>query len=459
MSSAQELFERGVMAIREKDLATGQKLLRASLKAEPNNELAWVWLAKTVSDPAKQIKMLERALVVSPNNQQIVALHAELVRRNEHPAQVVTGEVVAYEASDQKQQKRQQSSKFEPIEDVKTTRDNLTTEESIKCADLLQKGNAALNHGDEEAAVGYWLEILDIQADHPGAFPLIIRQLLQMDFPDDAKELAWRAVNAGSPDPGVADVLLRLIRRSRDMTEIEDAYLKLVNMPHIRSEMKIDIIDKYAETAPPSRVFNVTKAAADAHPDNQAILFRLAQLYEQAMADVQAQEVYQQIVNINHRTDEGKYADKRLANVTLSLTDKERGSVLLAVREAVGIVILYFLLAWQDVGLSLFRMDISHLGGTFLSLLGAYFVVTGSSSSQQSGVAKALGGKVDPNSDSQLPRLDDATRYSLMGLGAVILVISFYLVFSNAIGLLVDPVPPTDIPTIQELLDEVNQVN
>ncbi len=457
MSSAQELFERGVMAVREKDLATGQKLLRAALKADPNNEIAWVWLAKTVEDPTKQLKMLERALIVSPNNKHIVTLRDELLRRTEGPAQVVTGEIVVYEEDDQAQPHR--SSQFEPLAGIKTTRDELTTEENIQCADLIQKGNAALNHGDEEGAIGFWLQILDIQADHPGAFPLIIRQLLQMDFPDDAKELAWRAVNAGSPDPGVADVLLRLIRRSRDMTEIDEAYLKLVSMPHIRTEMKIDIIDHYAESTHPSRVFNVTKAAADLHSDNQAILFRLAQLYEQALADAQAQEVYQQIVNINHRTEEGKYADKRLANVTLDITDKERGSVLLAIREAVGVVILYFLLAWQDVGLSLFRMDISHLGGTLLSLLGAYLVVTGSSSPEQIGVAQALGGKVDPESGSQLPRIDDATRYILMALGAAILIISFYLVFSNAFGLLFDPVPPTDIPTIQELLDEFSQAN
>lgn len=452
MASAQELYERGVAAVRQKDLANGQKLLRASLKEEPNNELAWVWLAKTVKDPEKRIKMLERALVINPANQQIETLRDELVRRHEEPARVVTDALIIAE-------EQPPQSKFEPISGLKTTRDKLTTEENIQCADFIQKGNATLNHGDEEGAIGFWLQVLDIQVDHPGAFPLIIRQLLQLDFPDDAKELAWRAVRASSPDLGVADVLLRLIRRSRDQNEIDEAYLSLATMPHIRPEMKIDIIDQYTQTAHPSRVFNVVKAAADIHPENQAILFRLAQLYEQALADDKAQKIYQQIANIDHRTDEGKFADKMLVNVTLPITDAERGSVLLAVREAVGVVILYFLLAWQDVGLSLFRLDISHLAGTLLSLLGAYLVVTGSSSHQQIGLTKALGGKVDPDSESKLPTLDEFTRYTLMAIGAVILLISFYLVFSNALELLLNPVTPTDIPTIEELLDEVNQAN
>ena len=47
MSDAQALFREGVMALRErKDVAEGRRLLIESLRTNPQNDMAWVWLAR-----------------------------------------------------------------------------------------------------------------------------------------------------------------------------------------------------------------------------------------------------------------------------------------------------------------------------------------------------------------------------------------------------------------------------
>ena len=50
---AKVLFQEGVVAIRDqKDAAKGRELLMQSLKIEPKNEMAWLWLSRTMAEPA-----------------------------------------------------------------------------------------------------------------------------------------------------------------------------------------------------------------------------------------------------------------------------------------------------------------------------------------------------------------------------------------------------------------------
>lgn len=310
MSSAQDLFEQGVSAVRQKDRATGQKLLRKSLKADPNNDMAWVWLAKTISDKEKQIKMLERALEINPSNQQVVAILEKLGQRQQETLSGEPRQMPANNTDDSA--KPAAASSYQPPAGVKTTSEKLSTEESIECVDLIQKGNAVLNHGDEEGAIGFWLQVLDIQIDHPGAFPLIFKKLEQLNFPDDAKEIAWRALNAGSPSENVADELLRLVHASKDADEIDATYQKMAAMPHVRSQLKLAMIAEYMRTKQPAQTFNLTKLAADAQPNNQTILWQLAQLYDIASKEDAAQKIYQRIADIDPQTEEGKLASKKL---------------------------------------------------------------------------------------------------------------------------------------------------
>src|SRR5690349_2447217 len=90
---AKMLFRQGVTAIREeKDLAKGRDLITQSLRLDPDNDVAWVWLSRTVSDKKKQQQCLERALQINPDNQQVKAM---MERLNGASAAVTTAPVAA----------------------------------------------------------------------------------------------------------------------------------------------------------------------------------------------------------------------------------------------------------------------------------------------------------------------------------------------------------------------------
>jgi tetratricopeptide (TPR) repeat protein len=77
---AQTLFREGVLAIREKkDTDLARRLLMESLRLEPNNEMAWLWLSRTTDDRAKQLQCLDRALKINPANHQALELKQKLL--------------------------------------------------------------------------------------------------------------------------------------------------------------------------------------------------------------------------------------------------------------------------------------------------------------------------------------------------------------------------------------------
>lgn len=79
MTDAKVLFRDGVNAIRnEGDLTQGRKLLTESLRLNPQNDVAWLWLSKTVTDAQKKLQCVERALQINPDNQQALDLQHKL---------------------------------------------------------------------------------------------------------------------------------------------------------------------------------------------------------------------------------------------------------------------------------------------------------------------------------------------------------------------------------------------
>ena len=48
MNDAQALFREGVLALKEaRDVERARRLLTQSLRLDPNNEMAWLWLSRT----------------------------------------------------------------------------------------------------------------------------------------------------------------------------------------------------------------------------------------------------------------------------------------------------------------------------------------------------------------------------------------------------------------------------
>jgi twitching motility two-component system response regulator PilG len=63
------LLRDGIAAARAGDKARTRKLLRQVTELEPNNELAWLWLANTAEDPRESLACLRRVLEVNPTNE------------------------------------------------------------------------------------------------------------------------------------------------------------------------------------------------------------------------------------------------------------------------------------------------------------------------------------------------------------------------------------------------------
>jgi twitching motility two-component system response regulator PilG len=59
----------GVAAARAHRKARARVLLRAVVEAEPDNEMAWMWLANVAEKPADAAACLERVLTLNPNNE------------------------------------------------------------------------------------------------------------------------------------------------------------------------------------------------------------------------------------------------------------------------------------------------------------------------------------------------------------------------------------------------------
>jgi hypothetical protein len=172
----------------------------------------------------------------------------------------------------------------------------------------------------------------------------------------------------------------------------------------------------------------------------------------------EAMTYYDRAVRAGARTAHGKEADKKLMNYVPVLTDRERGSVWLALREAFGIGVLFLVMGWQDAGLDLFQMGLLRWVGAALGLIGGYLLVTATSSPQQHPIASWLAGEIPSaapelnaphtapgralEEPTALPAISDDLRYALGTIGAVLLLLALFLVFHHTFDLVIDHPPP-----------------
>lgn len=79
---ADALFRDGVQALKERqDAVAARKLLTQSVKLNPNNDLAWLWLARTLNDKQKQLECVNRALTANPFNERAQMLRDKLIEQ------------------------------------------------------------------------------------------------------------------------------------------------------------------------------------------------------------------------------------------------------------------------------------------------------------------------------------------------------------------------------------------
>jgi tetratricopeptide (TPR) repeat protein len=182
---AKMLYRQGVTAIRDqRDVARGRELLLQSLKEDPNNDMAWLWLTRTVKDQQKRLECVERALQINPQNEQARQLKERLLAGGPSPEARPKGIVIR------------------PI-GPHTIDVPLTSQEEGQVAQLLQRADIYAESGDMEQAISQWVEVLKIRVDHELALRNAAGNLWKLNYWDDARELVQRAIDANTQVPAI----------------------------------------------------------------------------------------------------------------------------------------------------------------------------------------------------------------------------------------------------------------
>lgn len=524
---AKTLFQEGVVAIRDqKDLSKGRDLLMQSLKLEPQNEMGWLWLSRAMTEPQKRIQCLERALKINPDNEQTRALIQKLsgaapatsnqarpatnnstAAKNSSPVaatpqratveQVAVAELESETPAASSNGKSDIAAARKPLDSANLTPKLPTSEleainskasrgksakkeqnkveappaENVQIKSLMSKAQSHLDKNEVESAIEQWVRVLEIEVDHEAALANAVRHLSRLKYIDDARELVWNALNAGTTHPSVYLTAIDIAKYQGHDGEADELRLKLVQQPEAGEKTVLGVVEHFVSNQP-QRALEALDLAVPHYPKNQKMALRRAQLAEELGLQKEAAAYYEEVARLGSRTKEGKTADAKLDKFTPRMTDKERGSTLLAVREAFGIGFLYLLMGWQDAGLNLLNLGLPRLGGILLSIVGGYLLVTGTSAPQQKPLASWLGGRVpekrlsekkndfeeataEPEDITEIPMIPSPVRMTLVLVGIALLIGAFALVFSMSIGLFRNPTPPSFyVPTLEELIRE-----
>lgn len=486
---ADALYRQGVIAIRDQnDLKRGHDLLVQSLQQNPNNDMAWLWLARTVRNPQTRLHYVERALHINPANEPAQKLKARLLSESAvqtpppppviAPLPVVppfvTTEIPEEPAeSDSAQSEEMADDLMVSVSDsVQSDARELvqittpptvavpaTKAEKDRIAQLMDRANTYLEAGETEAAIEQWIEVLSIRVDYEVALRNAAGHLWQLHYQDDARELIGRAIVSGTKIPTIYMTAIDMAERQGDYAEAEALRERIASLPDADEQLLVTVVDYYAERLQFEQARQFVERALETNPKRQKLLVRMGELLENMELPQTAITYYDQAVRLGTRTDEGKAADKRLARAVPVITDHERGNIWLAVRETVGFVVFWLIMAWQDAGLNLIDMGLRHWVGIVLSFVGGYLLVTATSSPQQDPIASWLGGDVpakqpytpderftrpgqakpDP---TELPIISDDARTLLGLVGVLVLALAFALVFHRSLSLVIDHPPP-----------------
>ena len=482
---AQTLYRQGVLAIRdERDPEKGRDLLQQALKLDPNNDMAWLWLTRTTHDARQRLAYVERALALNPNNEAAQQLKARLTGAAPSappkpsapkpptlkplaPALVdapTPAEAAVAAAAGVIPAGEARSNVIRPL--VPRQRIPEPTEaEKQRIAQFIDRGQVYAESGDPEAAVEQWLEALKIQPDNESALRRAVAQLWRMNYWDDAAELLQRAITSGTTRPYVFMTAIDMAERKGDRDAADQLCRQLAINPNADDQLLVTIADFYAEKYLIQQAVDFLQLAVEHHPDSQKLLVKTGDIYTQLERPQTARGYYDRAVRVQPGSNQGREADRKLGQFVPVLTDRERGSLWLALRESLGFGAFFLLIAWQDAGLDLLALGGQRIIGVVCGLLGGYLLVTATSSPQQQPIAALLGGEVPKQKPDQgtdllnpeqqhnrpgsavqeatvLPIIPSDVRYFLGMVAIALLLLAFWLSFHHAIDRVITEKPP-----------------
>ena len=453
---AQSLYEEARVALDSGDMATAHQRIMQSLQQDSQNDQAWVLLAHTLANPQKKLQSLERALRINPNNaeaqQEIAYLQGDTGSTAQPPERETSTRPAARNV------KR------------KTTSTRAVLSRQNKRVIVENMKNAARYMGMEkpDKAIEAWTAVLAIQPDHEQALKHAVQQMFALGYHQDARDLVNRAIDSGTRKPSIYLTAIDLAKHAGDSDHVLDLEEVLVTLPKIDSERIAKLADNYAMGLNRERAIQLIELALERRSDSPTLLMKMGEIHEDAGMKNKSLQYYELAAQKGTGTKLGKEADKLLADYTPVLTDRERGNMWLAWREAVGLTLFFLLSAMQDAGMNFALMGPRRWLGVLLGFVGSYLLVTAASAPQQKPLAKLLGGSVPKkkkkNEDNFLSSLINSLHledeYSshgpeeeptelpivpiplrlIFGVGGLLLIgLAFSMVFSTAIEALQGP--------------------
>lgn len=415
-------YRQAVQAIKAGDNTTGRKLLVESLREDTSNEMAWVWMARITSNPAKKRDYINRALAINERNPHALELLDEL-----------DNEIIIDENA---------------VIPQPTTSQIKQIEKHIKKGDILARQN------DNEAAVDEYVAALEIQVDHEDAMRKAVRQLIKQGYWDEAEALINDAIHAGSKSAAIYLTAIDFAEQAGQDKRVDALLKKAASLPRMNTKRISQILDQRIAEGRLDFAHAIAQQVAEANPKSQQIIIKLAQIHEEMGDEAESIKFYEKAAQLGRGTQAGQIADEKLQAFIPVLTDKERGHLVLAWREVLGVGLFYFLLAWQDAGLDLFGLGLRRWMGVLMAIAGGYLLISATSSPQQQPIASWLGGTVPGQRErrdedgnvivekTHIPIIPMAVRVPLGIIGVGMLIFSFFLVFSAAIVLIQNPVEP-----------------
>ncbi len=449
LSPAEKQYRAGIDAFKHGDTRRARAAGGQAVRLDPRHAQAWLALVTVATDPGEQLYCLHRAGVLLPGDQRVQESYREIKARFPQAQERPLPEVASPAEKLRAAADRRAAPAADPFAPALPTRKpirSLDTSEALRQAARLRKKN------DEEAALRIYLDILREDPAQQEATAEAVQIFSRRKQVIEAIEVLEGSLIAGNRDPGALISLAELqlhIRSGNPWGLLAD----LRAMPDVKAAQLLRAANLYWKYGQDGAAFATLHEAEQRDPRHQPTLLRLAELYRETGQEDRARTYFQRTVDLGARSEAGKTAQDILLEEAPYIPRFVQTHLAYALREVLGVAILFLLLAALDAGLNFARIDAAGWIGVGISVLGGYLAVTATSSPAQGIFAPLLRepgkakredrprrarGSAPPSlstvEDEPLPMLPIPVRVLMGVVGGLLLILAATLVLQHSLA-------------------------
>lgn len=418
---SQTLLQQGIAASKAGQRQDAQRILQQVITLDPTNESAWLWLSGAVDSIEERQSCLEQVLKLNSNN---AHARAGLAWIEQQAAQAAAPPPEA-EVPPQAEQDlgncpfcnkpvSLQSATcphcyFDLVVVCPTCEARLDIEESVcsVCGHRLgdcrrgavyyaDLGNAYLANLKTDLAVAAWEQVLEMDAAYPEVHLRLGEAQVAAGDLERAHASFEQAVGQAKNVVGAYLGLGRIYERRHEWEEARKIYERAVAANESSAEAQFALGRLLMEDNALQAAFSHLRRTTELDPKHAEAWFLLGQLYELARERRKAIQAYERVVALPQRaTSDERAADKQAAerlallrprlpdSVTLNWPETLRQTSSLAIIPALATLVNSALRPWQIAPLDFL--------GVLVATLGAYFLVSATTTPRNPGMRAMLG--------------------------------------------------------------------